>query len=534
MSLLLNHRYQVLESLGKGGFGETFLAIDTHMPSERKCVIKQLKPAVQSPVIPDWLKERFAKEAAILEELGEKHPQIPTLYAYFSEGGDFYLVQEWIEGETLTQIHQRQGNLSPNQVKEMLSGILPVLDYIHSRYIIHRDIKPDNIIIRHYDKKPVLIDFGIVKETVATLVHSNGNTPYSVGLGTPGYMASEQAAGRPIISSDLYSLGLTAVFLLTGKTPQYLATDPTTGEVLWRKEGPEIKSNLGNVIDRAVRFHPRDRFSTAQEMLGSLQVSHTVPTAATIAVGEHNLSLNRDSSQPLTNPEERENKTPWALLTLGSFLAASAIIGGLMLGIVLGTKQRSQPTVSPSVSPESPEPSPPPQPEFSQPKPKPRRPIRRSVGSPSSPTQEAKPPSTPTSEPSPTPEAKPSTTPETELSSPPAAKPSTTPETEPSSPPAAKPAPDPEIEPSPNLTPIPEPTKAVPIPVEPPPQVSQPRDNTDNNPSEPSLVIPNIPLEPEDKKPPEQEENKYNIQKYFDSDRKQNQSNLQPYFDSDS
>ncbi|MDJ0658898.1 MAG: protein kinase [Crocosphaera sp.] len=531
MSLLLNHRYQVLESLGKGGFGETFLAIDTHMPSERKCVIKQLKPAVQSPVIPDWLKERFAKEAAILEELGEKHPQIPTLYAYFSEGGDFYLVQEWIEGETLTQIHQRQGNLSPNQVQEILTGILPILDYIHSRYIIHRDIKPDNIIIRSDDKKPVLIDFGIVKETVATLVNANGNTPYSVGLGTPGYMASEQAAGRPIISSDLYSLGLTAIFLLTGKTPQYLASDPNTGEVLWRKEAPEIKSNLGTVIDRAVRFHPRDRFSTVQEMLEALQASHTVPTAATIAIGEQNLSLKTDSSQPLTNPEERESQTPWALLALGSFLAASAIIGGLMLGIVLGTKQRSQPTVSPSASPESPEPSQRPQPEFSQPKP--RRPVRRSVGSQSSPTPETTSPSTPTSEPSPTPEEKPPSSSTSEPSPTPEAKPPAKSETESSPTPEAKPSAKPDTEPSPNLTPIPEPTKVVPIPVEPPPQVSQPKENTGNNPSEPSLVIPDIPLEPEEKQSSLQEENKYNIQKYFDSDRKQNQSNLKQYFDSD-
>ena len=511
MTLLLNNRYQVLESLGKGGFGETFLAIDTHMPSERKCVIKQLKPAVQSPVVPDWLKERFAKEAAILEELGEKHPQIPTLYAYFSQGGDFYLVQEWIEGETLTQIHQRQGNLSPNQVKEILIGILPVLDYIHNCYIIHRDIKPDNIIIRSYDKKPVLIDFGIVKESVATMVHSNGNTPYSVALGTPGYMASEQAAGRPIASSDLYSLGLTAVFLLTGKTPQYLASDPNTAEILWRKEAPDIKSSLGNIIDRAIRFHPRDRFSTAKEMLQALKVSRTLPTAATIAVGKQNLPLNTNTNsfQTKTNSEETETQTPWALLALGSFLAASAIIGGLMLGIVLGTKQRSQPVSSPSLPPESPEPPQSPTPEFSPPRPRVRRPVRSPVGSQSSPTPEAKPSPTPTPELSPTPEAKPSPIPTLEAS------------------------PTPEAKPSPSSTPIPEPTKAVPIPVEPPPQVSEPKETRNENSSEPSLVIPDIPLQPENQTPPQEEENKYNIQKYFDSDTEQNKSNINQYFDSD-
>ncbi|EAZ91894.1 serine/threonine protein kinase [Crocosphaera chwakensis] len=526
MSSLLNYRYQVVESLAKGGFGETFLAIDTHMPSERKCVIKQLKPAVQSPVIPDWLKERFAKEAAILEELGERHPQIPTLYAYFSEGGDFYLVQEWIEGETLTQIHQRQGNLSPEQVKEILIGILPILDYVHGCRIIHRDIKPDNIIIRSHDKKPVLIDFGIVKESVATIIHGNGNTPYSVGLGTPGYMASEQAAGRPIISSDLYSLGLTAVFLLTGKTPQYLATDPNTGEILWRKEAPDIKSSLGNVIDRAIRFHPRDRFSTAKEMLEALKVSQTLPTAATIAIGQQNLSLSTGSPEitSTTNPPETEAEadTPWALLALGSFLAASAIIGGLILGITLATKERSQPTSSPSASPES---QSSPQPEFSQPQPRSPQPIRRPRRSQPSPSPTPEPPPTSTSESSTTPEDKvsPSPTPES----------STTPEGKPSPSPTPEPSATPKAQPSPNSTPIPEPTKVVPIPVEPPPQVSEPKENANEDSSEPPLIIPNIPPKPAAEKPPQEEENKYNIQKYFESDREQNQSNIKQYFDSD-
>ena len=505
LSLTLNNRYQVLETLGKGGFGETFLAIDTHLPSAKKCVIKQLKPAVRSHVIPDWLKERFATEAAILEELGEKHPQIPALYAYFSEGGDFYLVQEWIEGETLTQIHQRQGNLSPKQIQDILIGILPVLDYVHNRRIIHRDIKPDNIIIRSGDQKPVLIDFGIVKETVATMVHSNGNTPYSVGLGTPGYMASEQAAGRPIVSSDLYSLGLTAIFLLTGKTPQYLATDPNTGEVLWRKEAPNIKSNLGDVLDRTVRFHPRDRFSTAKEMLAALQVFDPLATAVTIAVDQQNSSLSPPSPQRPSNTTQ-ENQPPWALLALGSFLAASAIIGGLMLGIVLGTKERSQPTSSPSVLPESPKETP--TPELSPPKPRNRRPVNNRR-----------------SQPSPTPEVEVSPTPEVKASPTPEVKASPTPEVEAS--------PTPEVEASPTLTPILEPTKAVPIPVEPPPQSSDPKETTEEQPSSPSIVIPNIPSQPSEEKPSQEEENNYNIQKYFESDREKNKTNIQPYFESD-
>lgn len=293
-AILLNNRYQILETLARGGFGETFLAIDTHMPSSRKCVIKKLKPAVQTTNMLDWLKERFGREAAILEDLGENSPQIPKLYAYFSDNSDFYLVQEWIEGVTLTQKHQQQGNLSEEEVTKILVNLLPVLDFIHSRRIIHRDIKPDNIILRNCDGLPVLIDFGVVKEAVATVVNPHG-TAYSVALGTPGYMASEQAAGRPVYSSDLYSLGLTAIFLLSGKTPQYLEIDSQTGEILWRDAVGDIHSNLAMIIDKAIRFHPKDRFSSAKEMLAALKVPLHNQTTATVVV-----SPKGKAKQPLT------------------------------------------------------------------------------------------------------------------------------------------------------------------------------------------------------------------------------------------
>lgn len=266
---MLNNRYEILEPpLGRGGFGETFLAIDTLMPSRRKCVIKQLKPdeaTTGTAPTPSWFEKRFQQEAGILEKLGQNHPQIPKLYEYFSEEENFFFVQEWIEGITLSQKHQQEGNLSEAKVEKILRELLPVLDYIHGQGIIHRDIKPDNIILRASDGKPVLIDFGIFKE----VNNINGGNK-TVPLGTPGYMAPEQIAGHPVFSSDLYSLGLTAIFLLTGKTPQDLARDPNTGEILWRKDAPHRPSNLAAVIDRAVRFHPLDRFTSAQEMLTSL------------------------------------------------------------------------------------------------------------------------------------------------------------------------------------------------------------------------------------------------------------------------
>ncbi len=97
-STLLNNRYQIQKTIGKGGFSETFLAVDTHLPSGKQCVIKQLKPIIQEPTLPQWMCDRFDQEARILEDLGENHQQIPRLYAYFQEDKNFYLVQEWIEG----------------------------------------------------------------------------------------------------------------------------------------------------------------------------------------------------------------------------------------------------------------------------------------------------------------------------------------------------------------------------------------------------------------------------------------------------
>lgn len=278
---LLNNRYRIIKTLGRGGFGETYLTEDTHMPSRRKCVLKQLKPMVKQPKTPFWMKERFQREAAILEELGDGSSQIPQLYAYFSEDDKFYLVQEWIEGLTLDCYWEQEGNLHRDEVRQILAQLLPVLEFVHSRRMIHRDIKPDNIILRQGDNLPFLIDFGAVKEAIATEVNQSGST-YSASIGTPGYMASEQAAGRPIYSSDLYSLGLTAIFLLTGKSPHELETDPRTGEIIWHEHAFNLDAELIEVLDRAIRFHPRDRFATASEMLDALKVgSHQRATNAT-------------------------------------------------------------------------------------------------------------------------------------------------------------------------------------------------------------------------------------------------------------
>jgi serine/threonine protein kinase, bacterial len=275
---LLNDRYKVIETLGSGGFGETFLAEDTYMPSLRRCVVKKLLQVQRSADLTQLIRDRFQREAATLERLGNGHSQIPSLYAYFygKDDGQFYLVQELVEGESLSSLIAKRGILSEGEVRQFLVDIIPVFSYIHSNGIVHRDVKPDNIIFRHHDRLPVLIDFGAVREAIGTEIGSQGQ---SIVIGTPGYMASEQAMGRPVYSSDIYSLGMTAIYLLTGKTPSQLPVNDEGTRFIWQNEVPQISSNLAEIIDRSIGYHPSDRFANADAFLQALQgVPIVLPT----------------------------------------------------------------------------------------------------------------------------------------------------------------------------------------------------------------------------------------------------------------
>ncbi|MEH1842094.1 MAG: protein kinase [Nostoc sp.] len=354
---LLNNRYQVIQVIGAGGFGETFLAEDVHMPSRRRCVIKQLKPITNNdPQTYQLIQQRFEREAATLEFLGESSHQIPKLYAYFSENGQFYLVQEWIHGQTLTKIVEAKGFESETAVRQILLSLLWVLDYVHSKGIIHRDIKPDNIILRSVDGKPVLIDFGAVKETIRSMVNSPGYPTRSLVIGTPGYMPSEQAVGRPVYATDIYSLGLTAIYLLTGKHPQELPTDLKTGEILWQDRAPHVSSQLAAVLNQAIKPHAGDRYSTASKMLYALQSD-----ANTSTVSFSPTATSTRQTQPLYSSQK--NSAIARSSSDGNWQKPAVIVGSLLIGGLLGavaisniTRQQQPETTiatNPTPSPES-------------------------------------------------------------------------------------------------------------------------------------------------------------------------------------
>lgn len=341
---LLNNRYQVLRVLGSGGFGKTFLAEDTQMPSGKRCVIKQLIPVINNPQLYQLIQERFQKEAVVLEELGEHNPQIPRLYAYFSEGGEFYLVQEYIEGQTLREKLQQQGLFNEVTVKEILINILEILEYVHGKGIVHRDIKPENIILRSSDNKPVLIDFGAVKVTMNTEMSPSGNSSQSIVIGTPGFMPMEQIAGRPLFASDLYSLGLTVICLLTGKIPQDLPTDPSMGNILWRHFVPYLNVNFGDILDKAISYNPRDRYLNAREMLTALQTLSNpvapafVPTPAVIPVPSPSSLENTivvSSGNDLQNSHQTNQNTARGGIILASIIASGLIGASIIIGFAI-------------------------------------------------------------------------------------------------------------------------------------------------------------------------------------------------------
>ncbi|RUT08509.1 serine/threonine protein kinase [Dulcicalothrix desertica PCC 7102] len=262
---LLSGRYEITRVLGSGGFGSTYVAKDTQRPGEPSCVVKQLMPARRDARFMEVARRLFDAEAEILLILG-KHIQIPDLLAYFEENNEFYLVEEYVRGQTLSKELSARDTQDEEYVTEMLKSVLQVLKFVHEHRVIHRDIKPDNIIRNSQDNNLVLIDFGAVKKMQPP---SNETELATVAIGTRGYAAPEQLAGHPRLSSDIYALGMIGIQALTGVAPQALDINPDTGNVEWRHL-VTVSDKLGNILDKMVCYHFNERYQTAAEVLDDL------------------------------------------------------------------------------------------------------------------------------------------------------------------------------------------------------------------------------------------------------------------------
>ncbi|MDB9380047.1 serine/threonine-protein kinase, partial [Nodularia sphaerocarpa] len=277
---VVNNRYRIIRQLGQGGFGRTYLAEDSHKSSQT-CVLKEFAPQVQAKQDLEKAKELFEREASVLKTL--QHPQIPRFHASLQVQigckDFFFLVQDYIDGDNYDQLleeRQSQGRaFSEEEVVKILQEILPVLSYIHSKDVVHRDISPDNLIWRRSDNLPILIDFGGVKQLPASegfwLTHLGVNNTL---LGKKGYAPEEQLRqGKVFFNSDLYSLAVTVLVLLTGKEPQKLY-DSYQGIWYWGKE-IKVSRELESVLKRMLAYKPSDRYERADQVLQDLPSTMT-------------------------------------------------------------------------------------------------------------------------------------------------------------------------------------------------------------------------------------------------------------------
>ncbi|MFP5270496.1 CHASE2 domain-containing protein [Coleofasciculus sp.] len=269
---LLAGRYKINRVLGSGGFGLTYLAEDTQRPGKPKCVVKHLKPARRDERFLAIARRLFHTEAEILEKLG-RHPHIPQLLAYFEESREFYLVEEYIKGESLSDELPVDKRMPEGKVVELLKGLLEIMVFIHEHHVIHRDIKPSNIIRRQADEQLVLIDFGAVKQIQPQqkLDQEHDTQEHNtVAVGTRGYAPSEQYAGHPTLSSDIYAVGVIGIQALTGIPPHQLVLDSETGEISWRHLA-NVSDELAEILEKMVRYYFMDRYQSVTKVLEDLR-----------------------------------------------------------------------------------------------------------------------------------------------------------------------------------------------------------------------------------------------------------------------
>ena len=244
------------------------LAIDVKL-FNTKCVVKQLKPVTTDNETLKVANRLFYSEAQLLHRLGI-HDQIPHLLAHFQEKRKFYLVQQFIEGNSLSDELIPQQLWSEEYVINLLQGILEPLAFVHQNNVIHRDIKPSNLIRRKSDGKIILIDFGAIKQIGTGVENTQSQAYLTVIVGTPGYMPSEQASGYPRLSSDIYAVGMIGIQALTGLSPDKLPKDEDTAEIIWDNL-VHVSPRLVGILDKMIRYDFRQRYHSASEALQAIQ-----------------------------------------------------------------------------------------------------------------------------------------------------------------------------------------------------------------------------------------------------------------------
>ncbi|MEO0686270.1 MAG: serine/threonine-protein kinase, partial [Cyanobacteria bacterium J06649_11] len=282
---VLQERYQIVQSLGAGVFGQTYISVDIEHPHNPRCVVKQLKVTSLQPSFLQDLRLRFLTETRTLKHLGN-HKQIPQLISCFEENERFYLVQEFVEGHSLSAELPVNKNpeyfWSENNVVQFLKDVLTVLQYVHSQGVIHCDVKPENLIRRTKDGKLVLIDFGSIQPV--DFGRDEVLPIYSIPVTSLGYIPPEQFIGQTQINSDIYALGMIAIQALTGLTPLQLKKHPSSNEVLWRSRNTLVSDYIAAIISKMIRYNHQERFQTASDVLEALKKIPVSPSSQIIRI----------------------------------------------------------------------------------------------------------------------------------------------------------------------------------------------------------------------------------------------------------
>ncbi|MTJ12673.1 tetratricopeptide repeat protein [Anabaena sp. UHCC 0187] len=313
-------RYQITNYLGGGGFGETYVANDTQLPGSPQCVVKKLKPQSTDILHLEIARRLFDTEAQVLYKLGI-HDRIPQLLAYFEENAEFYLVQELIVGNDLSQELKPGIIFTQDQVICLLQEILEILDFVHQQKVIHRDVNPRNILRREQDHKLILIDFGAVKQITTKLVNSLDITKSTVAIGTPGYTPGEQAQGTPKFSSDIYALGIIAIQALTGLSPEQLDKDPENNEIIWQNYAT-VSPEFAQFLNQMVCYDFRQRYASATIALQALE-NLNKNTSGTIVFSPATLPTQANTSKT-------KKGIFWKLL-LGIFVLGIGSVGAIFM-----------------------------------------------------------------------------------------------------------------------------------------------------------------------------------------------------------
>ncbi len=260
---IIGNRYQIIQKLGREEIRKTYLAKDLQATGDARCAVEQLIPVCNEA---NWqlIKQCLIKEVEVLKRLGD-HPQIPQFYNYFIEDRQFYLVREYIDGDNLEQEVERKV-LDEAEVIHLMQDALRILDFVHKTNVIHRHVQPIHLVRRKRDNNFVLINFGAIREIESTALNFQGEVISSKSLGDWAYIAPEQQSGESNFSSDLYALAQTAIYALTGKSPQELEQANTT----WQSQC-QISSKLEAIFSRMRLFNIEERYSSALEVLHNLR-----------------------------------------------------------------------------------------------------------------------------------------------------------------------------------------------------------------------------------------------------------------------